>query len=479
VNPVGADIRRRSPAFASRVVVAVVVTIMIVITTLAVIVARTSVTNSTVTTLREITVAGRQILVSRGGPPLDLVLFSLVAVVLIAGCCLGLEVIAALLSISPPRAQFDWLRHRSKDRLVATRIRITVLVPAHNEEAALPVTLEALTRQTRQPDRVIVVADNCTDRTVEIALAHGAEAFETVENVHKKGGALNQVLTRILPDATAEDVVLVMDADTSLSERFLEVAARQLQEEPELSAVGGVFFGEEGHGLLGQLQRNEYARYGLQIQQRRGRVFVLTGTATMFRSEALLDVAAARGIYLPGETGQVYDTAALTEDNELTIALKSLGAMMMSPLECRVTTELMPSWRYLWRQRQRWQRGALENIGAYGLTRGSLRYWGQQIGIGYGAVALNAYLLLMAITILALDRWIWFPFWILVGTVFWVERVITAWPAGWRGRLVAAALFIEIAYDVFLQVVFVSCLVNITLSRTAAWGDVVHAPAEA
>jgi hypothetical protein len=103
VNPVGADIRRRSPAFASRVVVAVVVTIMIVITTLAVIVARTSVTNSTVTTLREITVAGRQILVSRGGPPLDLVLFSLVAVVLIAGCCLGLEVIAALLSISPPR----------------------------------------------------------------------------------------------------------------------------------------------------------------------------------------------------------------------------------------------------------------------------------------------------------------------------------------------------------------------------------------
>ena len=205
---------------------------------------------------------------------------------------------------------------------------------------------------------------------------------------------------------------------------------------------------------------------------------MLTGTATMFRSEVLLDVAAARGIYLPGETGQVYDTAALTEDNELTIALKSLGAMMMSPPACRVTTELMPSWRYLWRQRQRWQRGALENIGAYGLTRGSLRYWGQQVGIGYGAVALNAYLLLMAVTVLALDRWIWFPFWILIGAVFWVERLVTAWPAGWRGRLVAAALFIEIAYDVFLQVVFVSCLLNIAFNRTAAWGDVVHAPVE-
>ena len=113
----------------------------------------------------------------------------------------------------PPRAHLDWLRHRSRDRGIPAEVRITILVRAHNEEAALSVTLEALTRQTRQPDRVIVVADNCTDRTVEIALAYGAEAFETVDNIHKKGGALNQVLTRILPDAAAGDVILVMDAD--------------------------------------------------------------------------------------------------------------------------------------------------------------------------------------------------------------------------------------------------------------------------
>ena len=36
-------------------------------------------------------------------------------------------------------------------------------------------------------------------------------------------------------------------------------------------------------------------------------------------------MAAARGVFIPGETGRVYDTAALTEDNELTLALKSLG----------------------------------------------------------------------------------------------------------------------------------------------------------
>ena len=48
-------------------------------------------------------------------------------------------------------------------------------------------------------------------------------------------------------------------------------------------AVGGLFYGEEGHGLIGQFQRNEYLRYGREIRRRRGRVFVLTGTASMFR----------------------------------------------------------------------------------------------------------------------------------------------------------------------------------------------------
>ncbi len=39
---------------------------------------------------------------------------------------------------------------------------------------------------------------------------------------------------------------------------------------------------------------------------------------------------------------------------------------MASPNGCRVVTELMPTWRNLWTQRLRWQRGALENLGAYG-----------------------------------------------------------------------------------------------------------------
>ena len=50
-------------------------------------------------------------------------------------------------------------------------LRLTVLVPAYNEALTIAATLESLWGQTRPPDRVVVVADNCTDDTPGIARA--------------------------------------------------------------------------------------------------------------------------------------------------------------------------------------------------------------------------------------------------------------------------------------------------------------------
>jgi len=417
-------------------------------------------------------------LVSQELPPVALVGIALLAMVAIAAAAVTFEVVAALMSISPRRQILGSYRPSLRNTPIEEgHVRVTVLIPAHNEEFSLPTTLAALGQQTRQPDHVIVVADNCTDRTVAIAHEMGFDAFETVGNTHRKGGALNQALTMLLPTTDANDVVMVMDADTSLGTQFLEVAARRLSDDPELTCVGGIFYGEGGKGLVGQFQRNEYTRYSLQIRARRGRVFVLTGTASMFRAEALLDVAAARGVFIPGETGKVYDTAALTEDNELTLAMKSLGATMTSPPECTVTTEIMPTWKNLWVQRKRWQRGALENLSAYGLTRPTIRYWGQQVGIGYGAVALNLAIILFLLTIISLDQWVWFPFWTAIGCIFVAERVITVWRGGWKARFLALLLFPELAYDVFLQVVFAKCLIDISVAQRARWGHVQHSNA--
>ena len=152
-----------------------------------------------------------------------------------------------------------------------------MLVPAHDESLTIAATLQSLWGQTRPPDKVVVVADNCTDDTAEIAREHGAEVFTTVGNTDKKAGGLNQALSELFADIDERDVVMVMDADSIIVPEFLETAMGRLEADPDLIAVGGVFYGEEGGGLVGQLQRNEYTRYQRYIARRRGKVFVLDG----------------------------------------------------------------------------------------------------------------------------------------------------------------------------------------------------------
>lgn len=96
---------------------------------------------------------------------------------------------------------------------------------------------------------------------MQVARDAGADVIETVENRHKKAGGLNQALRGLLPHLGDNDTVMVMDADIALSDRFIEIAKARFTADRALMAVGGLFHGEPGHGLLGQFQRNEYTRY--------------------------------------------------------------------------------------------------------------------------------------------------------------------------------------------------------------------------
>jgi cellulose synthase/poly-beta-1,6-N-acetylglucosamine synthase-like glycosyltransferase len=359
----------------------------------------------------------------------------------------------------------------------AERLHITVVIPAHDEETTIGAAIDSLRAQSRPPDEIVVVDDRCTDATAEIAVSKGAVVLHTSDNVGRKAGALNQGLAELLPGAGGDDAFLVMDADTVLASEFIAEAESRLREDPALQAVGGIFFGEGGSGLVGQLQRSEYVRYSRTIARRKGRrVTVLSGTGSLFRADALRTVAEMRGQYVPGTPGQVYDPFALTEDNELTLALRTLGARLVSPRECRTITEVMPTWRHLWRQRIRWDRGALENLATYGLTLATLRYWWQQAGLAYATLALNLYLLLVLVTwrangVLSFGL----TFWIVVTCIFVVERTVTVWRAGWRARLLALPLLVELAYAEFILAVFVVGFVDALLRRRAEWGHVDRA----
>ncbi|MGB3827786.1 MAG: glycosyltransferase family 2 protein, partial [Ornithinimicrobium sp.] len=161
---------------------------------------------------------------------------------------------------------------------------VVAVVPAHNEQNGLAHTLRALAGQTRPPDLTVVISDNSTDGTVELAGTFPRVAVvETVDNADKKAGALNQILARLLPHLDSDDLILAQDADSVLSGDFIENAMGHLVARPDHGAVGGVFAGSRGGGFVGHLQRNEYARYARDVQRMNGKCLVVTGTAALFR----------------------------------------------------------------------------------------------------------------------------------------------------------------------------------------------------
>lgn len=87
-----------------------------------------------------------------------------------------------------------------------------VLVPAHDEAAGIVPTLGAIGAQLRPGDRLVVVADNCTDATARIALRAGAEVVERFDAARRgKGFALAAGRDYIAGAPPA--VVIVIDAD--------------------------------------------------------------------------------------------------------------------------------------------------------------------------------------------------------------------------------------------------------------------------
>jgi cellulose synthase/poly-beta-1,6-N-acetylglucosamine synthase-like glycosyltransferase len=101
------------------------------------------------------------------------------------------------------------------------RQRVAVLVPAHNESTGLLRTIEDVKAQLRNGDRLLVVADNCTDDTATVAAAAGADVIERNEpDKVGKGYALDWGVRHL--NADPREIVIVVDADCWLAAGAIE-----------------------------------------------------------------------------------------------------------------------------------------------------------------------------------------------------------------------------------------------------------------
>lgn len=113
----------------------------------------------------------------------------------------------------------------SRSPHVATRRvrKIAVVIPAHNEKESISACVASLTN-VEPPDseyQVVVIADNCTDNTAELAAKAGATVWERSDAANRgKGYALELAFGKLLEDPLV-DAALVVDADTVVHPNFV------------------------------------------------------------------------------------------------------------------------------------------------------------------------------------------------------------------------------------------------------------------
>jgi poly-beta-1,6-N-acetyl-D-glucosamine synthase len=339
--------------------------------------------------------------------------------------------------------------------------QIVLLIPAHDEEAGIVATMRSVEAQTLPPTRRIIVSDNSSDRTVELASARpGWEVWETVGNTGRKGGALNQAWNRIDPTLADRDYLVTMDADTVLDPHFIEAAHAKYRQRRTGRPLGGVcanFAGLPLDTALGALQMMEYARAEKINRSRRGMAPVLAGAATMFSVAALRAVVRMRGrLYEP----------VLTEDYELTLALRVNGYVTMAPRACRARTDLMPTTGTLWAQRVRWYRGAFESLRMHGFvdgTRADIAWLGFSL---WAAASRWLFLLALVVTVLTVGHMAFSPWLLLLFGFAALIRMIQVRDLGWQYVLLAAAMVEELYYAFFLEAVLWRSLYLALFART-------------
>lgn len=346
-------------------------------------------------------------------------------------------------------------------------MKIVALIPAHNEQGSIAGTIQALLDQERVPDKIIVLADNCTDDTFKVAIRFPAPviAVETVNNPHKKSGALNQGWKEFCQDA---DIVICLDADTILPTNAIGDWELEMIQDESLGGSSSKFTMQDP-GLLSRLQKAEFAKW-TDTSLRRGYTSVLAGTGCAIRNSVLMDVVAADDRDGPWSYG------SQVEDFELTYRVRLLGFKCHVSPTVRAYTDSMKSVKTLWNQRKKWQVGTVEDLLSIGFNKLTRLDWGQQ-ALGLLSALMRVLWAIIMVASFIMGTFRLQPLWLLLPIVFIANDLKAANRIphrDWKDLLLAALLvpqevFCWMRAAWFLSSWFDVILTKITGNRKDRW----------
>lgn len=324
--------------------------------------------------------------------------------------------------------------------------RIACIIPAYNEESMIGHVIESLLAQTRLPDVIHVICNNCTDDTFYEAKAYAGvherayrDRYMSTEiyvhdigrNHAKKVGALNYGYSQIADEGF--DYFLGVDGDTVLDKRAVQHLVEEIASDSRIGGLSAMYtIDPDNHrGAMSNFlitgQRQQFAEFTLFNLLRGRNMSVLGGQCSIFSIEALRDVTRAHRQEFP------WVTDSDVEDSLLSLQIKSVGYLTRISARARANVGGMTTLRALDAQQVKWNRGAIGLMwpGQRGTLQGqpfhpNLRMrWLENLSmLGNIGVRLG-FLLLMAAS-LSIGAFVFHPLWLIPPAVAVLLNIRTA-----------------------------------------------------
>jgi cellulose synthase/poly-beta-1,6-N-acetylglucosamine synthase-like glycosyltransferase len=340
-----------------------------------------------------------------------------------------------------------------------------ILVPAHDEARTIGPTVESLLRQLRAGDRIVVVADNCTDDTADIARAMGAEVVERKDPTRRgKGFALEYGVSQLKLRGDVAVVVFV-DADCqALGNAVVEVAG--LAHRSGRPVQGSYLLSAGAAGSIGA----RFSEFAIRLKSYvRPLGCLQLGTACPITGSGF-----AVPMHLLDRVRLGSDN--IVEDLVLGIDLALAGSPPLFCPSASITSPLPASSAVQSTQRTRWEQGYLAAIAQCGprilgkaLSKGEWRLGALALDLFVPPLALLC-LLMLGMTLLA-TLWLWvagstLPIMIqLLSLTLLTFTIIFAW---WRhGRDLISS--VELLYVPVYILRKVPMYVSMALGRRVGW----------
>jgi len=190
-------------------------------------------------------------------------------------------------------------------------MKISVLIPAYNEEKLLGKTLNAVTHQTRPPDEIIVLDAQSTDATAKIAESYRV----TVLPLERKTISYSRQQGLL---AAHSEVVAFVDADVVPHPDWLERIEHALTIKPIVGIFGTTRVYQDKAGIISRFYFNYVTQFTNVVLHKIG-ITLATGQNMAFYRQKALDAGG-----FPVEF-------KICEDWEIAKRLKKVGSIIYDP----------------------------------------------------------------------------------------------------------------------------------------------------